>query len=409
MTYPPLTVVADENIPYVEEAFAEFGPVRRLAASAQTPEAVRDADLLLVRSVTRVDDALLDGSRVKFVATATIGTDHVDTAALARRGVGFASAPGSNATSVAEWVVAALLEWTAPSPPATRPARPRGSLAGKTLGIIGAGAVGSRVLPRARALGMRVVWNDPPRARALEAGHETVDPDAPAFESLDTVLAESDFVTVHVPLNVAGEDRTLDFVDASFLAKMRPGAVLLNASRGKVVDEEALRAALDGGRLAGAALDVWRGEPSVSMATLRRTYCATPHIAGYSFDGKVAGTAMIYAAACRHFGRAATWTPEALLPPPPVPLLDVDAMADEPGGDGSRESRIRTVVRKVYAIREDDARLRATTEWPTEEASRHFTHLRKTYPMRREFRFTRVATRDAALARALSELGFPPA
>jgi erythronate-4-phosphate dehydrogenase len=380
-----MSVLADENIPYVRDAAADLGPVRTLAGRAMTRAALREAGAtcLFVRSVTRVDRALLAGTDVRFVGTATIGTDHVDREYLAAAGIGFASAPGSNATSVAEYVAAALL---------TLAERRGRALAGRTLGIVGVGNVGSRVAAKARALGLRVLRNDPPRARR-EGGD--------GFTELPVLLAESDIVTCHVPLERGGPDPTVHLAGEDFFARLRPGAIFLNTSRGAVCDEAALHRALDGGRLGGAVLDVWEEEPALDPRLLERVDLATPHIAGYSFDGKVRGTEMIVNAAREHFGLDGAWRAGALLPPPAVPVCELD-----PAGR-SCQSLLHEAVSAVYDITADDAALRAGLAEPATLPAR-FDRLRKEYPRRREFPNTTVRLRGPApeAAAALAGLGF---
>jgi erythronate-4-phosphate dehydrogenase len=379
-----MKTIADENIPYVRDAFGLLGSVQTVPAKAITQETVKDADCLLVRSVTKVNEQLLSGSTVKYVATATIGVDHIDQAYLASRGIIFASAPGSNANSVAEWVVAALL----------RLDREEGiGFSGKTIGIVGVGNVGKIVEAKARALGMKVLLNDPPRQRREGAT---------GFIPLPELLAASDFVTTHVPLINDGEDKTLRMAEASFFAQMKPGAVYLNASRGKVVDEASLLAALRDSRIAEAVLDVWENEPGISPATLAKAFIGTPHIAGYSFDGKVAGTRMIYAAACEALGAEMPWDPAGLLPPPEVPLIEIDATGR------ADEDILAEIVGQVYDIRADDAALRKLLTLPHAEQGNWFTRLRKEYPRRREFRHTvvRLANATAGLRGKIAGLGF---
>jgi len=376
-------IVADENIPFVREAFAEFGDVRTMAGREMTPEAVRDAEMLLVRSVTRVNAELLSGSSVRFVGTATIGTDHVDTGWLARRGISFASAPGSNADSVAEYIVAALLVV------AGREGRP---LAGRALGIVGVGNVGGRVERRARALGMEVALNDPPLARL------TGDPKyRPLAE-----LFDCDFITLHVPLEKAGPDATWHLADGAFLKRMGRDAVLVNSSRGAVADNAALLRALESGEIGGAILDVWEGEPEIDVALLELVALGTPHIAGYSFDGKVRGTAMLREAACEFLGTRAEWDWEALMPPPEHGLITLDAAG------AAAEDILREAALTVYPIERDDEALREIRALAPAERGAFFDRLRKEYPRRREFPNTTVALRgpNAEAAGKLRALGF---
>ena len=310
-----LRILADENIPYVREAFAPLGSVKTLSGRAMTAAAAREADLLLVRSITTVDRAFLEGSPVRFVATATIGEDHVDKAYLAERGIAFSSAPGSNADSVRQYVTAALLALAE---------RFELDLSSLALGIIGVGHVGSRVWRNAVALGLRCVLNDPPQART------TGDP---RYRPLDEIFA-CDLVTLHTPLTREGPDATFHLADESFIRRLKRGAILINTSRGAVADGEAIKRALDDGHLRACVLDVWEGEPRVDVDLLERAAIGTPHISGYSFDGKVNGTRQIYEAACRFLGIAPTWNPAPLLPAPECPSVVADgASVHELGPD----------------------------------------------------------------------------
>ena len=374
-----MLIVADENIPYAREAFRSLGEVQLMPGRAMNARALRNAEMLLVRSVTRVDGALLEGTPIGFVGTATIGTDHVDEDFVAGRGIRFAAAPGSNADSVAEYIVAALLVL----------ARRRGTvLAGKRLGVVGVGNVGSRVAARARALGMEVALNDPPLARRTGDAR---------YVPLDE-LYDCDVITLHVPLESGGPDPTRHLVNGDFLARMDSSAALINSSRGAVVDNGALLNALDAGRIADAVLDVWEGEPVIDTALLARTAVATPHIAGYSFDGKVNGTAMLYRAACAFLGVAPAWDAAAQMPPPEYAALSLDAAR------GSHEDVLREAVLTVYPIERDDRALRAVAQEPPAERGAFFDRLRRDYPVRREFRNTRITLANASVdtARALS-------
>ncbi len=371
-----MKIVADPNIPFVQEAFQALGEIALVPGREISAADVREADVLLVRSVTNVSPALLEGSRVKFVATATIGFDHVDRGYLEKRGIGFASAAGCNANSVGEYIVAALLELAR---------RQKSRLAGRCLGVVGVGNVGTRVARYAEALGMRVLRNDPPRQRAERSAN---------FVTLDQVLAEADMITLHVPLIKSGPDTTFHLFDKERLHGLnirRP--ILLNSSRGPVIDNGALAKAINGDWLGGVVLDVWENEPEISPELLEIVDVGTPHIAGYSFDGKVNGTRMIYEAVCGFFGRPATWQP--VLPPPVVPRMEVKALAGEPV-----EDVLRRVISGLYDINADDARLRSNLQ--------EFDKLRAQYPIRREFFNTELVLcgGSAELRQILTALGF---
>jgi len=377
-----LLIVADDNIPYVEQLFGSLGKVRTVPGRQITPRAVADADLLLTRSTVKVNEDLLAASRVRFVATATIGTDHVDQPYLARRGIQFASAAGSNANSVAEYVMAALLVLAA---------RHGWELAGKSIGVVGVGNVGSRVVAKARALGMSVVQNDPPLARRTGE---------PRFRPLEEALA-CDVVTLHVPLTRQGPDATWHMADRSFFERMRPGAVFLNSSRGSVVAQDDLKQAIRSGRPGAVVLDVWEGEPAIDPEMLSMVQVGTPHIAGHSLDGKAAGTQMIYEAACRFLGAEPSQNARDYLPPPDVPLLVVE-------GRGALEDIVRRAVMRIYDILADDARLRPIAQVPPEERGKFFDSLRRDYPVRREFYNTALSFRGCPqrAREALLGLGF---
>jgi erythronate-4-phosphate dehydrogenase len=354
-------------MPFAEEAFGTLGAVVVREGRAIGPADVRDAELLAVRSTTRIDRRLLEGSAVRFVGTATIGTDHMDTGYLDEAGIRWCYAPGCNANSVAEYVVCALL---------CLAARHGLSLDGRTLGIVGVGNVGGRVERKAAALGLRVLRNDPPRART--------EPDAAGtFVTLDALLAESDIVTLHVPLTRAGPDATVRMADADFFARMKRGAIFVNSARGAVMDTDALLSALAKGSVGHAVIDTWEHEPDIRDDLLQRIDLGTPHIAGYSFDGKVMGTVMVYREACRFLGVPPRWQPDGRLPAPPVPSVTADARAR------AWETALWEVVRRVYDIEADDRRLRRVPE--KETIPEHFDRLRREYPARREFRYTRVA------------------
>lgn len=372
-----MNIVADPNIPFVREAFGTLGKVQLVSGRQINSVTIRGADVLLVRSVTSVHAGLLDGSTVKFVATATVGTDHVDHAHLEHRHIGFAGAHGSNANSVAEYVMAALLEMAG---------RGNFRLPDKTLGVVGVGNIGKRIASLAETLGMRVLRNDPPRQRAENL---------PDFVPLQRILAEADVITLHVPLLELADEPTLHLLNKETLSALERRPMLINTARGAVVDNRALLKAIDGDKLGGAVLDVWEWEPNISAELLDVVDIGTPHIAGYSLDGKVAGTRMIYQAACNHFGLAPTWDPAPLMPAPPVPRIELTVSSGE-----DDEEILRRIVQRVYDINADDAALRKQPQ--------EFDLLRAGYPIRREFFNTEVVLRGASdsLRQKVAALGF---
>lgn len=377
-----MKIVADANIPYVAECFSSVGHVQVISGRDINKTVVKDADILLVRSITPVFADLLTDSKVRFVATATIGFDHVDVDYLRHNAIGFASAPGSNANSAAEYVIAAILEIAQ---------KKKIKLEGKSIGIIGVGNVGSKVCKKCQALGMKVLLNDPPLYR------ETDDPKYLPLQE----LYNCDFITFHTPLTFDGINKTFHLADVNFFNALKKGCVFINASRGAVVDSEALRASMKAKRLKAIALDVWENEPKIDTTLLEKVDIGTPHIAGYSYDGKIAGMIMIYKSVCEFFGIKAEHKISDYLPEPQVKTIEPDESGDE-------QEVLLDTVRKVYDIRRDDANLRKAAKEPDSNKSKFFDELRKNYSVRREFQNTRVLLQDAGspLANKLSGIGF---
>jgi erythronate-4-phosphate dehydrogenase len=378
-----MKIVADQNIPFVKECFSSIGQVTLFAGREITPAAVRDADLLLVRSVTNVNAQLLDSSSVKFVATATIGTDHVDLDYLQKRSIGFSSAPGSNANSVAEYITAALL---------TIAEKHRITLSGKSLGIVGVGNVGSRVAKKAQALGMKVFLNDPPLQR------QTNDPKYLPLQD----LYNCDFITFHTPLTKTGQDKTFHLADEKLFSSLKPGVIFFNTSRGGVMDTMALKKAIKSKHLSACVLDVWENEPNIDVELLEMVDLASPHIAGYSYDGKVAGMIMIYEAACKFLNTKPLHTIADFLPAPPIPSIELNAPLDD------EQAALRHVAKRIYDIEADDQRTREIINTPTYNRGKFFDELRKKYPVRREFQNTVISLPDksSSLATKLAGIGF---
>ena len=354
-----LRIVSDRNIPFVEQTFAELGDVVTLPAAKIDAAAVRDADILLCRTTIKVGAPLLDGSKVRFVATATIGIDHFDVPYLEQRGIRWAAAPGSNAPSVALWFVSALTALCDRS--STEPGELR-------IGVVGVGHVGKRVAAIARAFGTTPLLCDPPRARA--EGHA-------GFVSLDELLAKADLVSLHVPLTKEGPDSTRGFVDRERIMALRPGTLVVNACRGEVLDAAALTERMLRGELR-AALDVFPDEPSPNATLVGAAEIATPHIAGHSLDGKVAGTEMIYRATCEFLGRAPTFSAAALLPNPEPREVLVQAH------HRTDAQVLGDALAPFYDLWTDDRALRAIVSGEPSTRGAAFRAYRDGYPARRE-------------------------
>lgn len=378
-----MEISIDENIPMGPEIFGAHGKVTSFAGRSLKRADIREADALIVRSVTRVDRSLLEGTRVRFVATATIGTDHVDLPWLEAGGIGFASAPGSNANSVGDYVAAAL---------AHLEARGRWSPRGKTLGIVGYGNVGKRVAVKAEALGMRVVKCDPPLQALSSSPGE--------FLALDELLADCDAVSLHVPLVPAGPHPTLRLADARFFSRLARPVLFLNTCRGDAVHEPDLLAARAAGKVAAMVLDVFAGEPRIDRALCDAADLVTPHIAGYSVEGKVGGTFQVAEAFRKFFS-----LPPPALPEWPAPASDI--LSWPAGADLSDEAFLADCARAAYDIAGDDRRLRAALDEPDPGAA--FDRLRKQYPARHEFhryRVTGIPDQKRGLMSRLRGLGF---
>jgi erythronate-4-phosphate dehydrogenase len=375
-----MRLFVDENIPQGREVFGAYGEVRLFAGRSLKREDLREADALLVRSITPVNAALLEGTPVRFVGTATIGVDHVDQDYLRKAGIGFASAPGCNSRSVAEYLVAALLHLRAH----------RGlSLEGKTLGIVGFGQVGSQVARVAPHLGLKILRCDPPLE---EKGHPG------PFLPLRELAAQSDLLTLHVPLSAEGPHATLNLLNREFFDSLNGPKVLINTSRGEVTDGGALLEAMNGGRFSHVVLDVFPGEPGIDPALAGRADLISPHIAGYSIQGKLNGTAQIHEAFLGHFGLEKK--SEVKMPSPPQPLIAWPSASDV-------EASMHHCVRQCYDILHDDIDLRRALGDP--ELPRRFDALRKAYRVRHEFagfRITGLPQEETAVRKRLRGLGF---
>ena len=380
-----MKIVCASSVLLGRDAFSTLGECVVVHDREIKAETVRDADALIVRSKTDCNGALLADSRVRFVGTATAGFDHFDTDWLTQAGLTWYAAAGCNANSVAEYISTALL---------LHLGQRRGlKLAGLTLGIVGVGQVGSRVAHKARLLGMRVLLNDPPLA------HRTGDP---AYRPLEEILPQCDVVTLHTPLEKKGAHPTFHLAGEQFFAQLKRGTLFINASRGEVMDTDRVAQALAQKHISDALLDVWENEPIISRALLAVAALGTPHIAGYSFEGRLNGTVQCHAALCRAFGLTPNWAPPRLVTHPTLPLIEIDAAQVD------TERALARILLAAYDITTDDRDLRAGVASEGPGWGQHFETLRKHYPERREFAAHAVRIKNATplLLELLRGFGF---
>lgn len=340
-----LKIVADKAIPFLEGVFDPYADMTYLPGDKIGPEDVKDADVLMVRTRTKCNAALLEGSKVKFIATATIGTDHIDFPYCDSKGIVVRNAPGCNAGGVMEYVFSALYGLAS---------RKSISLQGDTIGIIGVGHVGSLIERMGRALGFKILKCDPPRAEAEGSF---------GFCDLEYLLQNSQIVTLHVPL----DETTRGMANSEFFSLMQPGAFFINAARGEVVCDDALKAAIP--KLGPVIIDTWNHEPDIDLDLMDKVAIATPHIAGYSYQGKQNGTAAAVRAVAHYFGITELYEffPKTDLPENEAVKLDLK---------GLNQGEIASVLQYNYPIFTDDFMLRLNPE--------NFDKLRSEYNYRRE-------------------------
>ncbi|MDR2775249.1 MAG: 4-phosphoerythronate dehydrogenase [Tannerella sp.] len=395
-----LKIVADDKIPFLKGVLDSYADVVYLPGAKITAADVNDADAIFTRTRTKCNEALLKDSIVKLIATATIGFDHIDTGYCDAADIRWVNAPGCNSWSVQQYITAAIV---------TLVKERSLKLSDLTLGVIGVGNVGSKVAWTAEMLGMRVLRNDPPRAEretgaTLTAPGENSAPERvtlanegeTAFIALDKLLTESDIVTCHTPLTKEGPYKTFHLASDDFFGKMKGGAVFVNTSRGPVTDTEALKRAVRTGRISEYILDVWEGEPNLDRDLLDGAFIGTPHIAGYSSDGKANGTAACIHEFCKFFNLniLPDWYP-GNIPAPPVSMeIPLD------GRNKSNEQVFYEAITHTYPVRDDSNRLKNAPET--------FEEQRGGYGVRREFKnfvIRAVNVGDDVVA-ALQGIGF---
>ncbi len=369
-----MKILADQNMPLVEQYFADFGEVTRFDGRNLTPDALIDVDVLLTRSVTKVNsDLLAHANKLSFVGTATIGVDHIDTQLLNDKGIAFSSAPGCNAVAVAEYVISSLFALSQEN------AAP---LSGQTIGIVGVGNIGSCLAQKLKALNVDVLLCDPIKHEQGSLAEHV---------ELDELLERVDAVTFHVPLIKTGEHKTHHLIDEKRLKALKPGLAVINASRGEVIDNQALLSVMEQGADLDLVLDVWENEPNILIPLLDHVRYASVHIAGHTLEGKARGTQMLYQALCKLKGVTAEKSLADFLPQPAVTSLSLQS--------SFIEADIARLVHLIYDVRRDDGILLRNL------AKDGFDRLRKNYPVRREFS-TLTVKGSAQHTDALAQLGF---
>lgn len=372
-----MKIIIDENIAYAKEAFSLFGDVVLLPGREITNETLRDADVLIIRSVTDVNEKLLSGTSVKFVGTATIGTDHIDLDFLKSRNIAFADAKGCNAYAVAEYFLTALMKVCSDE---------NISLQNKSIGVIGVGNVGSKVARFSELLGLKVLKNDPPLQR--------INPDE-KFYSLDEVL-QCDIVTLHVPLTFEGGDKTYRLLNEENLGRLKNDTILINTSRGAVIDNQALRKVINQKKLK-VILDVWENEPDLDLSLLERVKIGTPHIAGYSLEGKVNGTVIIFDALNKFLGTDYKFD---------FNLPEVRNNFLSYGKDDFDEEELNNLLSRIYDVESDNLQLKKMLYFNREDRIKYFDNLRKYYPLRREFNNYFINTNSEKMKEILKGIRF---
>ena len=380
-----MNILYDRNMILGEALFSRLGKAKAIEGRSLTAKDLAKTDLLFIRSTCRVTEELLSKTKLRFIGSGVVGTDHIDFEAARRKGIRIAAAPGCNAESVADYVIAALLVIAE---------RQKRSWQGATLGIVGVGHVGRIVWKFAEeALGMKVIGCAPPR-------QDQGDFMARDFVSYEQILEQADVITFHVPLNKEGPYKTVGMFSGPIVRKVKPGAVLLNFARGPVCDNALVATMLGAGLLSDAAIDCWEGEPDYSPDLAAIAVLTSPHIAGHAYEGKANGTVAVYEAACEFLGVEPGEIPA--FPPAPVPTLEID------GANLADEDVLRIAVRATCDIEGDTARFRAAFDGDVERRKANFDALRKNYPFRRLFSATEICLSNPSdtIVEKLTALGF---
>lgn len=368
--FDTLKIVGDDKIPGLATLLAPFAHVRLLPTKSFSADTIGDANVLFVRTPIRCNAQLLENSPVSYIGTASIGYDHIDRTYCTEKGIVWSNAPGCNKGSVLSYLLAAV------STIALMQGR---SLSSYTIGIVGVGNVGREIERACRAIGMRVLLNDPPRQEHESSG---------AYVSLSEIASQCDVITFHTPLTRKGKHPSYHLADASFFNQLERKPIIINAARGGVVDESALIDAFDNGKIEALAIDCWEGEPHANPDVMQRCALATPHIAGFSRDGKFNGTRMSVDAMAKHFGL--TIDTSLISPPPPAnPLIDCIAF---------QRDILCEAILHTYPIEQESRQLK--------ELPDKFVAQRDHYPLRRDFRGYTLLNAPRELYEVFTQLGF---
>ncbi len=373
-----IKIVADDKIPFLKGVLEPFINIEYYPGKEITKDKIIDANALIVRTRTKCNANLLENTKVKLITTATIGFDHIDLKYCEEKNIKWINAPGCNSSSVKQYISSVLL---------TLAEKEKFNLAEKTIGIVGVGNVGSKIEQVAKIFGMNVLLNDPPRER---------NEDSSKFCSLEKIIEECDIISFHVPLNKEGIDKTYHLADEIFFDKLKRKPIIINSSRGEVIKTSAIKEAIKNSKVKNVVLDVWENEPEIDLELLEITDIATPHIAGYSADGKANGTSVCVNAVSKFFSLdfEPHWYPKYIPTPKSGNKIKIECH------NKTDQEIISEAVFYTYRVKEDDKRLRNSVET--------FEKQRGNYPLRREFDhyYIQLVDGNSQVSEQLTKLGF---
>lgn len=368
-----MKIIADKNIPYLKGVAEQYGEVTYLDGAAFTHEAIKEADTLIVRTVTRFDETNLKGTNVKLICSATIGYDHIDTGYCDTHSIAWRNAPGCNSGSVMQYIISSLIVIS----------RKKGfSLKDKTIGIVGVGNVGKKVAKACEILGLKVLLNDPPRQKSENSI---------SFVDLDTIINEADIITFHTPLAKEGEYKAYHLADKAFFSSLKRKPIIINSARGGIIDTEAIKKAIRENKISGAIIDCWENEPQIDTEYMNLADIATPHIAGYSADGKANATRMSLESIADFYRMSKEPVSQIMVPEPENAVIDLEIFTNS-------DNKVYDTILETYNPMDDFSHLKASPGT--------FKQLRNSYPLRREYFTYRLKNAPIEDEIVLKDLGF---